>query len=126
MEVAIRRGAEFYLERELFREGRRYPPWPRFHYPNHYYYDILVGLDFLTQFGHAGDRRLRPALEILNRKRRPDGTWVIDRAAPDVPASRIHLHGHRIRPLQLEPPGQPSKWITLTALRVLNRVDQER
>ncbi len=124
MDRAISRGAEFYLERKLLEEGRRYAPWFRFHYPTHYYYDILVGLDVLTSLGYTGDRRLEPALEILREKRRRDGTWVLDRIHPD--------EGHRggqgsaarkVRPLALERAGEPSKWITLTALRVLNRVE---
>ncbi|MDX1535004.1 MAG: hypothetical protein R3291_05235, partial [Thermoplasmata archaeon] len=44
---AVERGAAFYLERELHKEGRRYAPWFRMHYPVHYYYDLLVGLDIL-------------------------------------------------------------------------------
>jgi hypothetical protein len=68
MERAISKGAEFYLERKLFEEGRKYPPWFRFHYPNHYYYDILVGLDVLTQLGFAGDRRLEAALNVLREQ----------------------------------------------------------
>jgi hypothetical protein len=123
MEAAIARGAEFYLQRELFREGPRYAPWFRFHYPNHYFYDTLVGLDLLTTLGYSGDRRLRPALEALSKKRRRDGTWIIDRAHPDAPPSLLHLHVKKVRPLQLERPGEPSKWITLTALRVLQRVE---
>jgi hypothetical protein len=122
MERAIERGVEFYLDRRLTEEGRRYAPWLRLHYPNHYYYDFLVGLDVVTRLGAAGDRRLRPALELLRRKRRGDGTWAIDRAHPDVgPGVVIHPDKREIRPLVLEPPGGPSKWITLTALTVLKR-----
>jgi len=124
MERAIERGAEFYLKRRLLHEGPRYAPWSRLHYPNHYFYDVLVGLDLLTQLGYADDRRLRPALNVLLRKQRRDGTWVIDRPNPDAPASLLHLHVRKVRPLQLETPGRPSKWITLTALRVLRRVEQ--
>src|SRR5579872_2374007 len=54
---SIARGAEFYLKRKLFKEGK-YAPWFRFHYPNHYYYDILIGLDLLTNLGYADDKRL--------------------------------------------------------------------
>lgn len=121
---AIARGAEFYLERNLFEEGARYPPWFRFHYPNHYFYDVLVGLDLLTKLGYADDRRLRPALKVLADKRRRDGRWTMDRAQPDAPRSLLHLHVKKVRPLQLEPPGRPSKWLTLTALRVLQRVEE--
>ena len=124
MRAAIDRGAEFYLERKLFREGRAYPPWLRFHYPNHYFYDILIGLDLITQLGFARDRRLRPALEILAKKRQRDGTWLMDRLHPDVgPGVTIHPDPKKIRPLVLEPAGRPSKWITMKALRVLKRVE---
>ena len=127
MERAISRGAEFYLERRLFREGRPYPPWLRLHYPNHYFYDILVGLDVVTQLGFADDRRLRPALEILEKKRRADGTWLMERVHPDVgPGITIHPDKAKIKPLVIEKPGKPSKWITLKALRVLKRVEDAR
>jgi hypothetical protein len=125
MEDAISRGAEFYLERKLFKEGRPYPPWLRLHYPNHYYYDILVGLDVLTQLGFAGDRRLRPALKILADKRQRDGTWIMDRLHPDIgPNTKIHPDLETIKPLTVEKLGKSSKWITLKALRVLKRVEE--
>lgn len=123
MNAAIARGAEFYLERGLFKEGRRYEPWFRLHYPNHYYYDILVGLDVITQLGFAGDRRLRPALKILTGKRRPNGTWRIDRPHPDVSGPKAAQYRKGITPLVIEPPGKPSKWLTLRALSVLKRVE---
>ena len=71
---SIERGAEFYLERRLMHEGgKRYSPWFRFHYPNHYFYDILVGLDVMTRLGYGYDRRLRQALDILAKKRQRNG-----------------------------------------------------
>ncbi|HYM39510.1 MAG TPA: hypothetical protein VEY12_05110 [Thermoplasmata archaeon] len=128
IERSISRGAEFYLERRLFHEGRRYAPWFRFHYPNHYFYDILydilVGLDVITRLGFADDRRLGPALKILSEKRRPDGTWVLDAVHPDVePGAGSTSLTKKYKRFTLEAPGEPSKWITLTALRVLKRVE---
>jgi hypothetical protein len=117
------RGAEFYLERKLFKQGRRrYLPWLRFHYPVHYYYDILVGLDVITSLGYGDDKRLRPALEILKQKRRTDGTWALDSIHPDLGAGAGYGLRHKPRRFALEQEGRPSKWITLTALRVLKRV----
>jgi hypothetical protein len=120
---SIERGAAFYLERKLFQEGERYRPWFRLHYPVHYYYDILVGLDVITALGFGGDERLKPALEILNRKRR-NGRWPLERVHPDPP-SYAWGKGNRRRktkPFALEEVGRPSKWLTLTALRVQKRV----
>jgi len=120
---AIERGAEFYLERKLFEEGRRkYLPWFRFHYPNHYYYDVLIGLDIITQLGYGADERLAPALEIMKEKRRSDGTWILDRVHPDVGAGAEYRLKKKPIPFALEEAGKPSKWITLTALRVLKGV----
>jgi hypothetical protein len=125
MDRSIEKGAEFYLERKLFEEGPRYAPWFRFHFPNHYFYDILVGLDTITQLGFSGDRRLQPARKILIEKRRRDGTWLLDKTHPDLGrGAKIHPVGAKRKPLVIEPPGRPSKWITLKALRVLKRISE--
>ena len=124
---SIERGAEFYLQRRLFDDGeKKYLPWFRFHYPIHCYYDILVGLDVITALGYGEDKRLRPALKILSKKRRNDGTWVLDRAHPDLGAGTqfsIRKWG-KVIPFALEEAGKPSKWITLEAMRILKRVDE--
>ncbi|HUK29287.1 MAG TPA: hypothetical protein VLV31_12750 [Candidatus Acidoferrales bacterium] len=120
---SIERGVEFYLERKLFDDGdRKYEPWFRLHYPTHYYYDILVGLDVITSLGYGSDKRLRPALKILEKKRRDDGTWLLERVHPDIGKGALYNLRRKITPFALEKTGEPSKWITLTALRVLKRV----
>jgi len=122
---SVERGVEFYLDLELFRQGgRRYLPWFRFHYPVHYYYDLLVGLDVITRLGYAGDKRLRTALRILEKKRRPDGTWTLDAVHPDLGIGAGYRLRKRPKRFALEKEGKPSKWITLTALRVLKRVEK--
>lgn len=127
MQRAAERGAEFYLERELHRQGDQYTPWYRFHYPNHYYYDILVGLELVTSLGYADDPRLKYALSLLEEKRRPDGRWNLDAINPDVEIDlekyyRDHPKEQRSIPFALEKAGEPSKMITLRALLVLDRV----
>ncbi|MCI4338963.1 MAG: hypothetical protein L3J68_01340 [Thermoplasmata archaeon] len=128
MQSAVEQGAEFFLERELHRQGARYRPWYRFHYPVHYYYDILVGLDIVTALGYGSDPRLRFALGLLKKKRRADGRWNLDAVHPDVEGAgaaewyRKHPKD-RPTPVALEVRGKPSKMITLTALKVLARVE---
>jgi len=120
---AVERGAEFYLDRALWRQGKRYGPWFRFHYPSHYYYDLLVGLDFLTALGFKEDRRLNYAYELLKEKRRPDGRWNLDAVHPDLEGSYANWYSKRPpTPFSLEKVGEPSKMITLVALRVLRRM----
>jgi hypothetical protein len=115
---AVERGAEFYLKRELHKEGKRYDPWYRFHFPEHYYYDLLVGLDFLTALCYGSDKRLSYAVDLLKQKRRPDGKWNLDAVHPD--GTR---YSRPPTPFSPEQVGEPSKMITLKALRVLKRID---
>jgi len=122
---AIERGAEFYLRRHLMDEGRvRYPPWFRIHYPNHYYYDILVGLRILTRLGYGKDQRMGRAVQWLKNKRARDGTWSLDAAHPDLdPVHGGYVMKHPTFPLVLTAPGIPSRWATVEALSVLARIE---
>jgi hypothetical protein len=121
---AVERGAEFYLERELCKQGRRYEPWFRFHYPEHYYYDVLVGLDFITQLGYGADKRLRYATELLRKRRRHDGRWNLDAVHPDLEGTFVKWYKKRPpTPFALERTGEASKMITLKALRALKRIE---
>ncbi len=126
---AVEMGAEFFLERELHRQGTRYGPWCRFHYPIHYYYDLLVGLDFMTALGYTDDKRLRYAIKLLKKKRRSDGRWNLDEVHPDVEGGMAEWYKKHPRdaptPFSLEQPGRPSKMITLTAMRVLHRLGED-
>jgi hypothetical protein len=122
---AVENGAEFFLERELYRQGKRYGPWFRFHYPTHYYYDLLVGLDFLTTLGFASDHRLTYAVDLLREKRRSDGRWNLDAIHPDLESSYTNWYRKRLpTPLTLERAGEPSKMITFTALKVLKLMEE--
>jgi hypothetical protein len=127
MESCVGRAAEYYLEHELHLQGERYEPWYRFHWPVHYYYDLLVGLDCLTALGYGQDRRLGYALDVLRKKQRPDGRWNLDAAQPDYDAESaawIAQHPEK-QPTSLtfEVAGKPSKMITVRALTVLSRID---
>ena len=123
---SIERGAEFYLRRRLMQEGRTpYPPWFRIHYPNHYYYDLLVGLRILTQLGYGSDARMAPALRWLRRKQSRDGTWSLDAIHPDlVLEPRDRWWSTAIFPMALEQAGAPSRWATVEALSVLGRAER--
>ena len=128
MQGAVEAGAEFFLQRELHKQGDHYEPWYRFHYPVHYYYDLLVGLDFMTALGYGADPRLGHALSVLRKKRRPDGRWNLDAVHPDVEGTMAEWFAKHPRdrptPFALEKVGEPSKLITLRAMRVLRRVDE--
>lgn len=126
-DACVRRAAEFFLSRKLHIQGIHYEPWERSHWPVHYYYDVLVGLDLLTALGYGNDRRLRWATELLRKKRRRDGRWNLDALHPDVGGGMQRRYEKRpdLRPLPLriESPCRPSKMITLRALTVLARIE---
>ncbi len=108
IERSVTRGAEFYLERRLFQEGRKYAPWLRFHYPNHIYYDILVGLDMITKLGFADDRAPRRKWNMFNCIRtgikRPDAGPAEDMAACSFPCSNEDGGGPPGAAMQVEAP----------------------
>ena len=108
--VAARRTAvEFVLRHRLFLSERTgeviRPDFAVPHHPPRWHFDILRGLDCLRTTGVPADPRMDRALAALRARRRPDGRWTA-RAWP----GRTHLPP--------EPRG-PSRWATLTALRVL-------
>jgi hypothetical protein len=126
MTECVGRGAEYFLEKELHDPTSPYEPRYRLHWPVHYFYDVLVGLDMLTALGYVDDPRLGFALDLLEKKRRSDGRWNLDAVHPDDPAYDAYFREHpekRLVPLAFERPGRPSKMITLRALIVLDRVD---
>jgi hypothetical protein len=122
MKRSIENGAEFYLERRLFRQGRRYEPWFRYHYPVHYFYDVLLGLDVITSLGYGSDKRLAPALNRMEKKRLQQGTWNLDAIHRDIGPGAGYWPKTKEIKFSLERKGDPSKWITLTCMRVLKRV----
>lgn len=122
MRRAIERGAAFYLDRHLLTEGpTAYAPWTRLHYPVHYYYDYLVGLEFLTGLGYGDDPRLGPVLDRLESARDGEGRWRLDALHPDIGPAADYALRTPYYPVALEPMGEPSRWITARALRVLRR-----
>ncbi len=129
MKRAVERGLEFYLDRELLREGKRYDPWYRLHFPYHYYYDVLVGLEFVAALGKGEDPRASKAVKLLKRMRQPDGKWLLGPVHPDylsegrLPAKYVQF-AQRVTPFSPEAAGRPSKMVTLRALRVLKSLGE--
>jgi hypothetical protein len=111
--VEARRAGEAYLlERHLFRRKTTGevvdPGYLQFAFPFYWHYDVLRALDHFRRAGAERDPRLAEAINVVRSKRQPDGRWVLDRLHPGA----VHLH--------LEPDvGEPSRWNTLRALRVL-------
>jgi hypothetical protein len=111
--AALRSGEEYLLERRLFRRKSTGEvvnlEYLDFVFPYYWHYDVLRALDYFRSSGAEPDSRLAEAVEVVRSKRRPDGRWSLDRVHP----GRVHftLEGGV---------GEPSRWNTLRALRVLD------
>jgi hypothetical protein len=106
------RGQEYLLERRLLRRlstgELAQPRWLYLAFPNGWHYDPLRALDHLRGAGVVPDDRMAEAIGIIESKRDADGRWPLDHA----------FHDELLVDLG-EREDEPSRWITLRALRVL-------
>jgi hypothetical protein len=113
------RGQEYLLERRLFRrrstgevierDRKGGAAWTRFAFPTWWHYDVLRGLEHLCNAGVAYDERMAEAIELVASKCDGEGLWPLETKYPGV------------MPVEMdEGEGQPSRWNTLRALRVLS------
>jgi hypothetical protein len=79
---AATRGAEFLLEHRVVFSHRTgepaHPAFLRIRFPPYWHYDLLAGLRTLAAVGAINDPRAADALDLLEAKRRPDGTWRVE------------------------------------------------
>ncbi len=101
----------FVLTHRFYRSDRTgaviHPDFLKFPVSPRWYYNILRGLDHFATVGAPHDRRMGDALDVLISKRGPDGRWKANAAKSGA------------RHLDMETAGQPSRLVTLAALRVL-------
>ncbi len=106
-------GEEYLLERGLLRTKRSGeiidPRFTMFSFPYYWYYDVLRALDYFRSTGSALDDRCAEAVELLESKRDKSGRWPVENRHQGP----THL---RMGPTE----GDPSRWNTLRAMRVLN------
>ncbi len=113
------RGQEYLLERHLLRrrttgeiierDRKGDAVWTRFAFPTWWHYDVLRGLEYLRRAGATPDERVAEAVELVASKRDGDGRWPLETQYPGAMAVEVD-----------KGEGQPSRWITLRALRVLD------
>jgi hypothetical protein len=120
------RGQEYLLERRLFRRrstgeaiaydrklgpdsAAGHPAWTRFAFPTWWHYDVLRGLDYLRRARVAPDERMAEAVDLVASKRDSSGRWSVE----------VRYSG--VMPVEVDDgESEPSRWITLHALRVLS------
>ena len=111
-----RRGEEYLLERKLLYRlstGEVVGPWAtRLAYPFRWPHTVLNTANYFRSAslldGTPPDPRLAEAIELIRSRQQADGTWLQEHVYPG--ADWVD---------QDVPPGEPSKWVTFYATRVL-------
>lgn len=106
------RAHEYLLERRLLRRLSTQevidPTWAQFAFPPLWHYDVLRALDYFRLAEIRSDARLEEALDLVVKRRQPDGRWLLD-----------VRHRKTLYEEIAGPVAAPNRWITLRALRVL-------
>ena len=116
-------GEEYLLERHLLRRlttGEELVTGVRaLAYPFRFHHNVLRATDHFRRAslhdGTAPDPRLEEAVEIIRSKRRPDGRFLQDTRYPGRTYFDVDV-----------PEGEPSRWVTFFATRVLEWWDSSR
>src|SRR4030042_4557182 len=114
---AIQQGVDFLLSTDPVKAdwpsgGAAKPSqnWWKFGFPVFYVTDILQVVEALIAVGYGGDPRLSNAFELIRQKQDDQGRWMLEY---DYTGKTWVDFG---------PKKQPSKWVTLRALRALKKV----
>ncbi len=109
--AAEARAQEFFLCHRLYRSHRTgrvsKPEFTRFSFPPRWRHDVLRTLDYFQSAEAPLDSRLEDPVELLRGKRDTDGRWPLQNRHP----GRTFF--------EMEGVGEPSRWNTLRAMRVL-------
>jgi hypothetical protein len=110
--AAGHRAEEYLLDRNLFRRKSTGEvanvEFLQLAFPPRYHYDVLRALDYFRAADAKPDPRMSEAVDLIETKRQPDGRWPLENSYTEALALPL-----------TETVGQPSRWNTLRALRVL-------
>ena len=88
--------------------------WFRLGFPGGYVADVLQVMEAVCEAGAGGDPRLDSAVDWLLRQQNAEGRWI-----NRYPYSgKMHI--------DIDRAGEPSRWVTLRACRVLKIIDEAR
>ena len=110
---ARRRAQDYLLERRLLRRlstGEIIDPlWTQFAFPPLWHYDLLRALDYLRAAGVKPEAQVEEAVATVFERRQDSGRWLLDVRHRDT------LHQELAGTV-----GEPNRWNTLRARRVLD------
>ena len=105
------RAIEFMLQHQMYRSDKTgeiiNERFLELTYPTYWHYNVLRGLDYIRSTPFIKDPRLSDALLWLERRRKPNGCWPVEKRIPGVNL------------FPMERMGRDSRWNTLKALRII-------
>ncbi len=113
----IQKAVEFLLIHHIYKRSHNLkrkskPGWLKFGFPLMYQTDVLEILDILTELG-VKDSRMDEAISTVIAKQDETGRWKLE-----------NTYGSDRLLIPMGQKDEPSKWITLRAMRVLKRYKQ--
>ncbi len=116
-------GEEYLLKRGLYRRlstGEAVAPWAtRFVYPFRWFYSVLNATDYFRtasiHYATQPDVRIADAIEVIRGASQLDGTWIQEGKHPGRVWFEVDV-----------PAGEPSRWLTFYAIRVLSWWEQRQ
>lgn len=103
---------EYFLSHHIYKKSHNLnetarPGWLRFGFPLMYQTDVVELLEIFADL-QIKDPRLADAIKVVRTKQTKEGKWKLANS----------FNGKTL--VDIEKKGQPSKWITLKALKILN------
>jgi hypothetical protein len=119
---AIKAGVDFFMNVDTavaafpgHRKGKPDPGWWQFVFPS-FGGDMLRIAEAFTALSYGGDPRLAKVLDFVRDKQDEHGRWLYE-YPPTISRKMWVSSGES---------GQPNKWITLRAVRVLKRAGEQK
>jgi hypothetical protein len=111
IQAVIKKGAEYFLRHHVYKKSHNLsriskPGWLKFGFPLMYQDDALEILGILTKLGYK-DGRMQETVDLVLSKQDEQGRWKLENTFN----GKIQVDIERL--------GEPSKWITLNALKTL-------
>jgi len=114
---AIEVGVDFFLSTDPatasfpgHRTGEPDKRWWQFRFPSFWGADILQIAEAFTALGYGGDPRLANTLDLVLSKQDENGRWPLE-----------YVDKNHKMWVKYGSPGEPNKWVTLRALRMLKQ-----
>jgi hypothetical protein len=110
LSLAVQKGQDFLLGYDLgiVEQKPVKRNWTSFSFPPYWFYDILTALEYFWGFRMNKNHKLEPAIQLVRKKQTQQDVWLLGSRHP----GRTYI--------EMEKSGEPSRWNTLRALRVLD------